>query len=311
MPYLYHTFVYDFDTLPDIKSTLDSSEFFNILYAFSSGYETKYTDQDNYTYYKYLDNNERQQYEINPDFEYKLNSDLFRDSHFSPLTSSNYNVLALGCSYTFGYGLPKELSWPSLLEGYLKESIPNIKMFNLGSPALSIDVIVKNLLVFISKYGVPDAIFALLPDMNRHVIYHPNEKRYVLHFPSLDNLKNKKDRHIFNKTKYYVFEDIMFYMINQIRMLELICKAFGIKLLWHSWKDDDSKIYKEMNFSNYINDIDNWYANNSAEYIKDIISPEYVKYYDNARDGDHPGLWYSVSTADLFFDRWKRYEELF
>jgi hypothetical protein len=201
VPYLYGTFVYDFKTFPEVKNSLEFNNFFNIVNEFHVSEKSFYKAKDGYSHYQFLDQIEELEYEKNPDFGYRLNSDSFRGEHFKTLNKDNYNVLALGCSYTFGYGLPEELSWPFLLEKNLKNNIPNIKMFNLGSPGLSIDVIIKNLLVFISKYGVPNAIFALLPDMNRHIIYHPDQKRYVLHFPNLNNLTNKKlDKHLFNKT---------------------------------------------------------------------------------------------------------------
>ncbi len=312
MPYLYGTFVYDFKTFPEVKNSLEFNNFFNIVNEFHVSEKSFYKAKDGYSHYQFLDQIEELEYEKNPDFGYRLNSDLFRGEHFKTLNKDNYNVLALGCSYTFGYGLPEELSWPFLLEKNLKNNIPNIKMFNLGSPGLSIDVIIKNLLVFISKYGVPNAIFALLPDMNRHIIYHPDQKRYVLHFPNLNNLTNKKlDKHLFNKTKHYVFEDIMFYMINQIKMLETICNAFGIKLLWNSWKGDDSKIYEEMGFSNYINDSQDWYSFYNFEDSKEKVNSKFLKYYDKGRDKNHPGFAFSAGTADLFFDKWKNYEKLF
>jgi hypothetical protein len=153
MPFQYDTFVYDYESFDGIKDVLDPNRFFTIMDKFLPGVESIYTDNDGYTYYEYLDQNDKDGYLASRDFVYKLNKDLFRDEHFSSLNQKNYNVVALGCSYTFGHGLPVEYTWPSILKNNISAISKKTKLFNLGSPGLGIDALINNLVVFINKYG--------------------------------------------------------------------------------------------------------------------------------------------------------------
>jgi lysophospholipase L1-like esterase len=303
MPYLHSTFVYDFKTFEKIKSDLNDSKFFHIFDAFYYARETEYTDKDGYLHYQYLHNDEKEKDEDAKDFDYTLNSDLFRGKHFSTLSNENYNVVALGCSYTFGFGIPEQYTWPKILEDSIKKNKPNVKMHNLGSPGLGVDSIINNFLTFVSKYGTPNAIFALLPDINRHILYHPDEEKYITYTPSLISVENKKrDRHLFNVIQAYRFEDRAYQAINQIKMLELLCKGFGIKLFWHAWKPDDIDLYEKLKFNNYIN-VSNFSGELGNGFVK--INEKYKKYSHYARDGIHPGIDYSAFTAEMFLKVWR------
>ena len=63
-------------------------------------------------------------------FTYKFNTEGFRCQEFN---SSN-NMLALGCSLTFGLGLPLEETWPVILANKL-----GLTCYNLGIPGASND----------------------------------------------------------------------------------------------------------------------------------------------------------------------------
>jgi hypothetical protein len=306
MPFLDDTFVYDFKTFESIKFDLNN-KFFHIFDAFDvfgDAIETKYIDKDGYLHYGYFNKDEKEKYEDTKDFDYTLNSDLFRGKHFSTLSNEDYNVVALGCSYTFGFGLPEQYTWPSLLENSIKKNKPNVKMYNLGSPGLGVDSIINNFLTFVFKYGIPNAIFALLPDINRHILYHPDEKKYITYSPSLSSVENKKrNKHLFNIIQAYRFEDRAYQAINQIKMLELLCMGFGIKLFWHSWKIDDTELYKQINFNNYIN----------VEKLPEVpnesfteIDEKFKQYLDYARDKVHPGITYSIYAAEMFLNAWRQ-----
>lgn len=303
MPYLHGTFVYDFKTFEIIKSDLNDNKFFHIFDVFYYAKETEYVDKNNYLHYQYIHNDEKQKDEDTKDFDYTLNSDLFRDKHFSTLSNENYNVVALGCSYTFGFGIPEQYTWPKILEESIKKNKPNVKMHNLGSPGLGVDSVINNFLTFVSKYGTPNAIFALLPDINRHILYHPNEEKYITYTPSLTSVENKKtDKYLFNVIQAYSFENRAYQAINQIKMLELLCKGFGIKLFWHAWKPDDAALYEKIKFNNYIS-IDKLASAGNKHSLE--IDERYKKYSDYARDGIHPGINYSVSVAEMFLDEWR------
>jgi len=305
MPFQYDTFVYDYESFDYVKDILDPKRFFTMIDKFVPGVESSYTDSDDYTYYKYLDDNDKDGYLASKDFVYKLNKDFFRGDHFLKLSSKDYNIVTLGCSYTFGHGLPEEYTWPNVLNKSIGEINKNSKLFNLGSPGLGIDALINNLVVFINKYGVPDAIFALWPDMNRHVAYHPNKKEYRINIPNLDHLRNRRDdRFLFDKVRNYVFEDRIYNHINQIRFLELLCKAYKIKLIWHSWPGIDVPLYSQLSFENYVYWASDPYANSSTE-LEHEVEDKYLTYGGSARDRVHPGIGYNIEISKMFFSKWQ------
>ena len=303
MPFAYDTFIYDYSNFDYIKNALSRNNFFSIFNK-HPGYKDSYIDSEGYTHVKYLCDFDKQGYENGESFEYILNKDLFRGKHFEPLSSDNFNILAIGCSYTLGYGLPEEYSWPRMLEKEIGQYRNNAKVFNLGSPGLGIDAIINNTISFIDKYGAPDAIFALLPDMNRHITYHNDWKEFMVHIPSIDHLKNKKrDKFLFSQTKNYVFENRILSAVSQIRMLEQLCKAYKIDLVWHSWPGVDVRLYSELNFDSYV---PYWGFEEPTSLDEDKLPTQYRKYFHGARDaGIHPGVRYYLTIVQIFLNRWK------
>ena len=300
-------FAYDLKTFEFIKKNLLPGSFFDILDMHEPGIQTKHTDKNGYSHFLYLDDLDKEGYDLHKDFTYTVNSNNFRNEHFSKLSGKDYNVLALGCSYAFGTGLPEEFNWPRILESYIKNKEKNTKLVNLGSPGLGVDSLINNLISFISEYGIPDAIFALLPDMNRHVIFHPRDNSFIQYAPSTRNIEEKRsDPYIFSKVKSYAFEDRMYSSINQIRMLEELCKAYGIKLFWNSWSGVDANIYADLKFNNLCP-----FYNYSLidEEVYPTIPDNFKKYWVRARDLNHPGIKDMYHIAKMFSTRWEEIYE--
>jgi hypothetical protein len=300
-------FSYDLKTFEFIKKNLLPGSFFDILDMHEPGVQTKQTDKKGYSNFLYLDDLDKEGYDLNKDFTYTVNSNNFRNEHFSKLSEKEYNVLALGCSYAFGSGLPEEFSWPRILESYIKNKKENTKVINLGSPGLGVDSLINNLISFISKYGIPDAIFALLPDMNRHVIFHPRDNSFIQYAPTTKNIEDKKsDPYIFSKVRSYAFEDRIYSSVNQIRMLEELCKAYGIKLFWNSWSGEDQEVYSDLEFNNFCPFYD---YSLIEEEVYSTIPEKFKKYWKRARDVNHPGIDLMSHVAKMFVTRWSEVYE--
>jgi hypothetical protein len=309
LPFLNDSFVYDFKTFDSIKDQLLPGKFhtpFGTRFFGKNAHydETSYVDNDGYLHYLYLDEYDADNYVQYKDFDYRINSDNFRSNNFSPLDKSKLNIVTTGCSFTFGYGLPEEYVWPGIMKSHLETRIPNLEIMNLGFFGLGIDSVVNNFVSFIEKYGVPDILFALLPDMNRHVIFNPDPEidGFMTYIPFLGHLmKKKQDPHFFGRTSNYVFEDRIYASINQIRMLEQLCRAYKIKLYWSSWPAVDIELYGNLDFKNYI-----------APSLEDGVSNEemaqipetFHKYWNSARDaGHHPGIAYQYQIANMFLKK--------
>jgi lysophospholipase L1-like esterase len=70
-------------------------------------------------------------------FRSSINSLGFRDHEFSLAKSAKYRVVAIGDSYTYGWGVNVEDSWPKILEGDLRRDGLDVEIANLGSPGAS------------------------------------------------------------------------------------------------------------------------------------------------------------------------------
>jgi hypothetical protein len=89
--------------------------------------------------------------------EYKYNSHGFRCEEFD----SRPSVLALGCSFTEGTGLPIEQTWPGCLSQML-----NTHVWNLGSGGASVDTVFRLLNHYIQRLNV-QCVFILIPPEGR------------------------------------------------------------------------------------------------------------------------------------------------
>jgi lysophospholipase L1-like esterase len=70
------------------------------------------------------------------DFEYtaNINSIGIRDRELPKERGDAFRVLAIGDSYTYGWGVAQEETWPHLLEVQLREEGHNVEILNLGKP---------------------------------------------------------------------------------------------------------------------------------------------------------------------------------
>lgn len=97
---------------------------------------------------------------------YKINSLGFRSEEFDQSPS----ILALGCSYTFGVGLPIKDTWPSILAAKL-----NLNFWNLGIPGGANDTAFRLGYHYIPKLK-PKYVFLLATEESRFEIIndHPD-----------------------------------------------------------------------------------------------------------------------------------------
>lgn len=74
-------------------------------------------------------------------FNYDMNKNWFRCDEFESIIEQNKPVLfALGCSFTFGTGLPEHESWPVILSNIIREKTrEDIAIVNLGSAGTGYD----------------------------------------------------------------------------------------------------------------------------------------------------------------------------
>lgn len=72
-----------------------------------------------------------------PEFSFtvKTNSLGFRDREFTGQRTARIRIMALGDSFTYGWGVEIEQSWPKVLERRLRDAGLDVEVANLGKPA--------------------------------------------------------------------------------------------------------------------------------------------------------------------------------
>jgi len=157
-------------------------------------------------------------------YEYNRNIFGFRSAEFH----ENTELLTLGCSHTFGFGMPLEHTWPS----FVCDIIGIKDCANLAMPGASISFQVRLLANYINKYGSPKIVLANFPDLNRYEMVDDN-----------GNIKWGSTKDVwfedFSKSPAYAY----FQNLQALNFLEAMCKSNNIKLVWQFWVgiNNDSK----------------------------------------------------------------------
>lgn len=109
---------------------------------------------------------------INADISYVHNSHGFRTKEFT----QTENFISLGCSFTYGTGLPQGCVWPELLSNMI-----NVPVFNLGMAGTSLDTCYRAAKHYIPLLK-PKFVVMLVPEKTRMEIFL--EDLVYIHLPS-------------------------------------------------------------------------------------------------------------------------------
>lgn len=181
--------------------------------------------------------------EKDPRHEYIHNSWGCRDVEFD----GPVDVLAAGCSMTYGQGIPIEYRWSSILKEKLE-----VTTATLAVPGWSTQSMVNAVMNYISKYGKPKAVALWLPDFfrvdyvtNKDLLvinknksnYEEEEQAIGLVFSAIGHIKDTPRM----SKKPHLHEDVLnsettaFLAGQSLRFLVEYCKEAGIKLVYSTW----------------------------------------------------------------------------
>jgi hypothetical protein len=164
-------------------------------------------------------------------YSYTVNKDGFRSVDF--LTKPP--IITLGCSITFGTGLPEGFNWPSQLQSLLGKD----KMVgNLGDHGSSIMKNISQFFSFIKKYNyLPEYLLCNFPDFQRFYFINKNLNNMENLFWLKENIKTKGTAP-FEWDKIVPSQWINWSNLDHIKMLEQFCYFNNIKLIWTTWSDN-------------------------------------------------------------------------
>lgn len=149
---------------------------------------------------------------------YRINSLGFRGEEFNNSSSAIF----LGCSQTFGIGLPVENVWPSIVSNYL-----NLQCINLAIGAGSNDLAFRMSYYHIPKTK-PKIVFMLSPEPSRLEVVDEHDHPHRLNVQS-KNMYHNKDWNIFYYDWIMSNTNIFLNREKNIMSISKICRDNGIK----------------------------------------------------------------------------------
>lgn len=247
-------------------------------------------------------------------FEYNLNRLHLRE----PKLSKGAEMLAVGCSNSFGVGLPYDLAWPETVAKSL-----SFRYSNISLPGTSVMNQVTNIFHYCKAFGNPKIILCVFPNFERSRMFIDNKTTY-----SKDQYENQsapfdihtnapQNRPTFlklpvDKDELISEQQAFFYNTLFIFMLEQYCRSNQIKLIWTTWADHNNfdlmfketyEYYESGMEEVFMNNVDN--CNNH-----DDLKLKYPRIFKQAADSykknPHPGVHWHQHVAEFFVNKIKK-----
>lgn len=279
--------------------------------------------------------------EADPSNSYRLNSFGYRDPEYS----GPADLIAAGCSQTFGQGVPENYRWSNMLAKKLNMSVATVAV-----PGWSAMGAINAAMSHIITYGKPKVVALLLPDFFRFD-YVKNSKIIVdtwITENSKDDFPIRLDiGHSGHIKKYpkvskrpHIAEEVInpettAFLNGQIlRFFLEYCKEANIKVVWTSWEGSvqelvqhikniefeslEEKYQSKLDLSGYV-EIDYYHdgrqnlhklaKKNCHLNEKEKLDSSVKMYYDYASDKDnHMGIHAHMHVVDAFYKRLHRLE---
>lgn len=264
--------------------------------------------------------------------EYYLNNFKLRD--MKDWENGNPSeIVALGCSNTYGFGVPQDCSWPAIIERITKKNVAN-----LGICGASAEQILDCFLLYLNTVGKPKYVFACFPEHLRYSHIVDN----IFYFLDIKNTKDYKTKKVVSSLRTidyesgeinlkdfivklpadarYIFpmEQSLSQFISSIYKIQTICKLLGIEFYWGTWFEQTANIFIEelfvndefcLNKDNYLDNleqnediIEKNCGTNHFTNQEDFIKNQYSM-WNLASDGKHPGIHWHHHIAENFVER--------
>jgi hypothetical protein len=191
--------------------------------------------------------------------DYPVNSKGFRGPEFGKV-----DLLAAGCSQTFGMGVDENQTWPNLTAKTL-----NLSYANLGLPGTSIQKIVESIIFYIKEYGLPKVVCVNFPSLYRFrfalrsdILIYPYPKNLYSPDYTQTNIQDinmitpgsrsneiiswpKYGKRPYDVSKTIPYESVLYLSMMSINHLIEYCSALNIDLFFTTWYPDTNLIFSE------------------------------------------------------------------
>lgn len=224
--------------------------------------------------------------------EYAYNNEYFRCDDFKT-EHHGAHVLFAGCSQTEGMGAPLETVWAKVLYNDLKDNNLIDGYFNIARAGFGWQKVISNFLIYESRYGTPEYLFVLLPDVSRMFQWdmESHSWHYTQKTPDLDHTKGERfDKSLSEPEHRKAFIDF----IAGWTLFESYCDAKNVKMLWSTWDyEENMNLKRFLNLSKYVP----LGEEGIQRYIRDVRPNGKLEKFDMFRRDGHLGIlpnqyWY-------------------
>lgn len=219
------------------------------------------------------------------------------------------HVLFAGCSVTWGDAMPSKDLWSYKVYDAISKVKKTSGFFSLGFPGISIIQEIFWMMKYFKKFGNPDIVFFLMPNVGRFVnVGHIGENEHMTLGSSLMEEKHEKaGPGSLTLAAYFIFEAYL--------MFEQYCKASNIKLISSTWSygDDegaepDQRVIGKTS-TLFENKFDTFFDLLSDGYDPQKWMYAYMKKNPEAKlralDDNHPGSAEHAFFATRMLDRYR------
>lgn len=187
--------------------------------------------------------------------DYDVNSLGYRSKEFD----GNSDMLFLGCSQTYGQGIPQENTWTDILSKKM-----NLSSSSLAARGDSIIGQVTKAFYYFEKFGNPKIVVALFPDYRimtpytkgkmetRNEFKRRNFKEHkempTIEYSEMTGSLAQYSKAPHDPQEVLTEEFVFFYENIFIDMLRQYCKSNDIKFFWSNWDPKyQGYVYNEIN----------------------------------------------------------------
>lgn len=234
-------------------------------------------------------------HDAHPEVSYITNTDGFRWSEFV-----DAETIVLGCSTTFGVGLPLNKTWPCLLSSKFG------KINSIAVPGGSVPQIADIGISVMSRFNRPKRILFLTPNLERvHIAFSPNidiRSTYnwsyeINEFISmrLEKIETLKIESFDRNYRSIPLEYAVSESLKSLIRLGLFAKSVGASFHYFSWSDSVNRVFEAASVPGFL-------AGSGVEPSGPCHENERGReFWDHAIDrGRHPGEHHHTHYKDRF-----------
>lgn len=179
--------------------------------------------------------------------EYEYNNEGFRSDNFTRMHNKKH-LLFSGCSEGEGIASPLNTMWNKIVYDGLNINNEYSGFFNVAIDNFGFHKVVFNIINYISKYGKPDEIILLMPDVCRLNRWDSQSNTYYQIWVNPNELIEKLDQEKFMNA---IIDFVPF-----MKLFESYCDSNNIKLTWSTWSYLDGKVFSMLKTFKHFFEID-------------------------------------------------------